>query len=76
MLTRSYSPAIVGVKDRSISVLVESSGLILDRDIATSGALVLATNEVGDLLVLCLLDGTLVVLWTLAEEFLLDEVDA
>jgi hypothetical protein len=45
-------------------------------EVAASGGLVLATDEVRDLLVLGLLNGVLVVLRTLAEELLLDEVDA
>jgi hypothetical protein len=44
-------------------------------EVAASSGLVLATDEVRDLLVLGLLDGVLVVLRTLAEELLLDEVD-
>jgi hypothetical protein len=49
---------------------------VRNGEVAASVALVLATNEVGDLLVLGLLDGALVVLRALAEELLLDEVDA
>lgn len=50
--------------------------LVLDRDITAGSTLVLAPNEVGDLLVLSLLDGRLVVLSALAQELLLDEVDS
>jgi hypothetical protein len=49
---------------------------VRDGELLAADALVLATNEVGDLLVLGLLDGALVVLLALAEEVLLDVVDA
>jgi hypothetical protein len=47
-----------------------------DRELLAAGVLVLATNEVGDLLVLGLLNGALVVLLALTEEVLLNIVDA
>ena len=47
-----------------------------DRELFAAGVLVLATDEVGDLLVLGLLHGALVALLALAQELLLDEVDA
>jgi hypothetical protein len=47
-----------------------------DGELLAAGVLVLATDEVGDLLVLGLLHGVLVALLTLAQELLLDEVDA
>lgn len=50
--------------------------LVLDGDILASGVLVLAADEIADLLVFGLLSGALVVLRTLAEEFFLDEVDS
>ena len=49
---------------------------VRDGELLAAGVLVLATNEVGDLLVLGLLNGALVVLLSLAEEVLLDVVDA
>ena len=49
---------------------------VRNGEVLASLALVLATNEVRDLLVLGLLDGALVVLLALAEEVLLDVVDA
>ena len=56
--------------------LVQRSRLILDRHIIPTHALILAPNEIRNLLVLGLLDGTLVVLRSLAHELLLDHVDA
>ncbi len=50
--------------------------LILDWNVAASRTLVLAADEVGNLLVLGLLDSRLIVLSALAEKFLLDEIDA
>lgn len=47
-----------------------------DRELFAAGVLVLSTDEVGDLLVLGLLHGVLVALLALAQELLLDEVDA
>jgi hypothetical protein len=47
-----------------------------DGELLAAGVLVLATDEVGDLLVLGLLHGVLVALLALAQELLLDEVDA
>ena len=49
---------------------------VRNGEVLASLALVLATDEVGNLLVLGLLDGALVVLLALAEEVLLDVVDA
>ena len=49
---------------------------VRNGEILASLALVLATDEVRDLLVLGLLNGALVVLLALAEEVLLDVVDA
>ncbi|PIA90352.1 hypothetical protein CB0940_10972 [Cercospora beticola] len=59
-----------------IDIPIESSRLILNRHILARRTLVLAANEVGDLLVLGLLDGALVVLRALTHELLLDVVDA
>lgn len=56
--------------------LAEASLLILDRNITARRTLILSTNEVGDLLVLGLLDGRLVVLRARAHKFLLDKVDS
>ena len=42
----------------------------------TSSVLILRSNEIRNLLVLCLLDRALVVLRALAHELLLDKVDA
>lgn len=58
-----------------IALLLELGLLVLDGDVGAGGALPLLANEVGDLLVLGLLDGGFVVLGALAHEFLLDEVD-
>lgn len=55
---------------------LEAGWLVLDWHLASGAGLVLAANEVGDLLVLGLLKGRLVVLWALAHNLLLDEVDA
>ena len=49
---------------------------VRNGEVLASLALVLATDEVGDLLVLGLLHGVLVALLALAQELLLDEVDA
>lgn len=49
---------------------------VRNGEVLASLALVLATDEVRDLLVLGLLDGALVVLLALAKEVLLDVVDA
>ena len=54
---------------------LEFGWLVLDWHLGAGRALVLATKEVGDLLVLCLLDGGFVVLWALLEDMLLDGVD-
>lgn len=56
--------------------LVERGGLVLNWHGGASGRLVLAADEVGDLLVLGLLDGGLIVLLALAQNVLLDVVDA
>ena len=45
-----------------IGLLLESGLLVLDGDVGTSGGLPLLADEVGDLLVLGLLDGGFVVL--------------
>lgn len=58
-----------------MSPLTESCLLVLDWDITASSRLVLLPNEVRNLLVLCLLNSTLIVLWALSEKLLLDEVD-
>lgn len=58
-----------------VSRPVKSCGLVLNRNVTARLALVLSANEVGDLLVLGLLDGALVVLRSLSHELLLDEVD-
>jgi hypothetical protein len=55
--------------------LTETSLLVLDGDVGAGGALVLAAEEVADLLVLGLLDGGLVALVSGAHELLLDEVN-
>lgn len=55
--------------------LVKSRILILDGNIAASSTLVLSANEVGNLLILGLLDCRFVVLGSLTEAFLLDVVD-
>lgn len=59
-----------------IALLLELGLLVLDGDVRAGGALPLLADEVGDLLVLGLLDGGFVVLRALAHEFLLNEVDA
>jgi hypothetical protein len=53
-----------------------SNLFVRNGEFLASLALVLATDEVRNLLVLGLLDGALVVLLALAEEVLLDVVDA
>ena len=53
-----------------------ASLFVRNGEVLASLALVLATDEVRDLLVLGLLDGALVVLLALAKEVLLDVVDA
>lgn len=50
--------------------------LILNREVGPRGCLVLVSDEVGDLLVFGLLDGTLVILGALAKDMLLGPVDA
>jgi hypothetical protein len=47
-----------------VLLLLELGLLVLDGDVGTSGGLPLLADEVGDLLVLGLLDGGLVVLGT------------
>jgi hypothetical protein len=47
-----------------IILLLKSGLLVLDGDVGTSGGLPLLADEVGDLLILGLLDGGLVVLET------------
>lgn len=49
---------------------------VRNGEVLASLTLVLATDEVRDLLVLGLLDGALIVLRALTEELLLDVVDA
>jgi hypothetical protein len=55
--------------------LLELGLLVLDGDVGASGGLPLLADEVGDLLVLGLLNGGLVVLRALTHESLLDKVD-
>lgn len=50
--------------------------LVLDWDFPSGGGLELAAQGVRDHLVLVLLSGGLVVLWALAENLLLEHVDA
>ena len=57
-------------------VLAQLRVLILDRNITPRGALVLVANEVGNLLVLGLLDSGLIALITLLEHVLLNVIDA
>lgn len=61
---------------RPTTSLTKSRLLVLDRDILAGGSLVLASNEVGDLLILGLLNSGLIVLWALTQELLLDVVDS
>ena len=58
-----------------IALLLELGLLVLDGDVRAGGALPLLADEVGDLLVLGLLDGGFVVLGALSHELLLNEVD-
>jgi len=58
------------------SNLTKASLLVLDGNVLASLLLELTANVIRDLLVFCLLNSALVVLWSLPEEFLLDEVDA
>lgn len=60
----------------AVLVLLEAGLLVLDGHVGAGAALPLASDEVGDLLVLGLLDGGLVVLRSSAHESLLDKVDA
>lgn len=53
-----------------------STLFVRNGEVAAGLVLVLATDEVRDLLVLGLLNGVLIVLRTLTEELLLDEIDA
>lgn len=53
-----------------------ASLFVRNGEVLASLALVLATDEVRNLLILSLLDGALVVLLALAKEVLLDVVDA
>jgi len=74
---RNYTEAWISKHTGLVSTLVTRCSLFIrNGEVLASLALVLATDEVRDLLVLGLLDGTLVVLRTLAEELLLDVVDA
>lgn len=59
-----------------VDIPVQRSRLILDGDIAARHILVFAPDEVANLFILRLLNSTLVVLGSLAQELLLDEVDA
>jgi hypothetical protein len=58
-----------------VFLLLELGLLVLDGDVGAGGGLPLLADEVGDLLVLGLLDGGLVVLRALTHESLLDKVD-
>jgi hypothetical protein len=55
--------------------LTKSSLLVLDGNITACGVLVLAPDEVRNLFVLRLLNSTLIILRSLSEEFLLNEID-
>lgn len=50
--------------------------LILNGKVLANVTLILTTNEIGDLFILCLFDGGFVVLWAGTHEFFLGEVDA
>jgi len=50
--------------------------LVLDWNILSGCSLVLSTNEVGNLLILCLFNGRLVVLLALAHDVLLDVINS
>ncbi len=56
-------------------VLLENNSFVRDEEFLAGVALVLATDEVRDLLILGLFDGRLVVLWSLAHHSFLDEVN-
>lgn len=58
-----------------VFLLLELGLLVLDGDIGASGGLPLLADEVGDLLVLGLLNGGFIVLRALTHESLLNEVD-
>ena len=59
----------------SRSLVVTSSRLVRNRELLSRSALILSTDEVGDLLVLGLFDGRFVVLLALTESILLDCID-
>jgi len=56
--------------------LTESGLFIFDGKVLSGVALVLAANEVGDLLILGLLNSRFVVLRSLAKSVLLNRIDA
>ena len=60
----AMSSSILGQAD---ICLAESGGFVFDRDITSSGALVLIADEIGDLLILGLLNGGFIALIALVE---------
>jgi len=58
-----------------VSITHSEALFVLDGNFRTGCAFILAADEVGNLLVLSLLDGALVALVALAENLLLDHVD-
>lgn len=50
--------------------------LVLDWEITTSRRLVLGTDVVGDLFILCLFDRRLIILRALSKDFLLNEINS
>ena len=52
----------------------KSSLLVFNRDIPASSTLVLATNEIRNLLILCLLNCRLIILRSLSETILLNRI--
>lgn len=74
MTTLASATAII-IQDND-KRLAKPSLLVLNRNFVSSGALVLATNVVGDLFILRLLYSRLVTLIALLEAILLDCINA
>lgn len=71
----SRSQVLIVAKGISRTSLAKPCWLVLDGEVLPSSALVLGTNKVGNLFVLCLLYSRLVVLRPLTEDVLLNSVD-
>lgn len=66
----------LAVMQTTFSISTKSSLFILNRDITTNPILILSPDKIRDLLILRLLDGRLIVLWSLTQDFLLHEIDS